>query len=49
MNFISLVRFQEGHDAVIPPLSKAQKHAIEVLKDTCKRESLYIVLDPGNI
>ena len=49
MNFVSLGRFQEGPDGKIPPLSDAQRHAMEVLESTCKRESLHMILDPGDI
>lgn len=49
MNFVSLKRFQEGPDAKIPPLSEAQIHAMSVLEETCKRESLHMILDPGDI
>ena len=49
MNFKSLGRFQSGPDAQIPPLSAAQARAMEVLEGVCKRESLHMVLDPGDI
>ncbi|KAF4980919.1 hypothetical protein FZEAL_3176 [Fusarium zealandicum] len=48
-NFTSLKRFNTGPEAQIPPLSEAQLRAIKVLEDTCKRESLHMVLDPGDI
>ena len=49
MNFRSMARFQEGPDAVLPALTKDQIHAMNVLEETCKRESLHMVLDPGDI
>lgn len=49
MNVTSLARFNSGPDAQIPPLSEAQLHAMKVLEETCKRESLHMILDPGDI
>ena len=49
MNVTSLSRFNTGPNAQIPPLSEAQLHAMKVLEDTCKRESLHMILDPGDI
>lgn len=49
MNVTSLKRFNTGPDAKIPPLSEAQLHAMTVLEDVCKRESLHMILDPGDI
>lgn len=48
-NVTSLARFNSGPDAQIPPLTEAQTHAMEVLETTCKRESLHMILDPGDI
>jgi hypothetical protein len=48
-NVTSLSRFNSGPDARIPPLSEAQLHAIKVLEETCLRESLHMILDPGDI
>ena len=49
MNVTSLSRFSTGPDARIPPLSDAQKGALEVLDETCQRLALHMVLDPGDI
>jgi hypothetical protein len=43
----SLTRFSDA--GIIPPLSEAQKHAAQVLEDTCVRLSLHIILDIGDI
>ncbi|KAJ5627449.1 Taurine catabolism dioxygenase TauD/TfdA [Penicillium herquei] len=43
----SLTRFSDA--GIIPPLSAAQLDAIQVLEDTCKRLSLHMVLDIGDI
>ncbi|RSM06557.1 hypothetical protein CEP52_005719 [Fusarium oligoseptatum] len=48
-NVTSLWRFNTGPDAQIPPLSEAQLHAMKVLEETCKREALHMILDPGDI
>ncbi|CAG9939531.1 unnamed protein product [Clonostachys rosea f. rosea IK726] len=48
-NVTSLSRFNSGPDAQIPPLSEAQLRAIKVLEETCLRESLHMILDPGDI
>lgn len=48
-NVTSLARFNSGPDAQIPPLSAAQRHAIRVLEEVCLRESLHMILDPGDI
>jgi len=45
----SLSRFNSGPNAQIPPLSDAQLHAVKVLEETCLRESLHMILDPGDI
>ena len=49
MNVTSLGRFNSGPDAKIPPLSEAQLHAIKTLEEVCLRESLHMILDPGDI
>lgn len=49
MNVMSLGRFQKGDDPQVPPVTEAQVHAIKVLEDTCLREALHMVLDPGDI
>ncbi|KAK6379911.1 hypothetical protein LTS17_005985 [Exophiala oligosperma] len=49
MNVTSLARFNSGPDAQIPPVSEAQKHAMNVLEETCLRESLHMILNPGEI
>ncbi|KAH8901338.1 Clavaminate synthase-like protein [Thozetella sp. PMI_491] len=49
MNVTSLGRFNSGPDAKIPPLTDAQLHAMKVLEDTCMRESLHMILAPGDI
>lgn len=48
-NVTSLARFNSGPNAVIPPLSERQKHALQVLDDTCSRLALHMILDPGDI
>ncbi|KAH7141851.1 hypothetical protein EDB81DRAFT_899231 [Dactylonectria macrodidyma] len=48
-NVTSLWRFNTGPDAQLPPLSEAQLHAMRVLEETCKREALHMILDPGDI
>jgi hypothetical protein len=49
MNFKSLSRFSSGPNPEIPPLSDAQVRAMEILETICKRESLHMILDPGDI
>lgn len=49
MNVNSLARFNSGPDAQIPPVSEAQKHAMHILEETCLRESLHMILNPGEI
>lgn len=49
MNVTSLSRFNSGPNAQIPPPSEAQVHAMNVLETICKRESLHMILDPGDI
>ncbi|KAI0474887.1 Clavaminate synthase-like protein [Xylariaceae sp. FL0804] len=48
-NVTSLQRFSSGPEVRIPPLSEAQLHAIKVLEDVCKQESLHMILEPGDI
>lgn len=43
----SLTRFSDA--GLIPALSKAQEHAIQVLEDTCNRLSLHMILEVGDI
>lgn len=43
----SLERFSD--QGIIPPLSDAQKHAADVLEQTCMRLALHMVLDVGDI
>lgn len=49
MNVTSLSRFQTGPDAQIPPVSEEQRHAMKVLEEVCLRESLHMILQPGDI
>lgn len=49
MNVNSLARFSSGPDARIPPVSDAQKRALQILDDTCQRLALHMILDPGDI
>lgn len=49
MNVTSLKRFNSGNDAQIPPVTEAQEHAMKVLEDVCLRESLHMILEPGDI
>ncbi|KAI7424892.1 Clavaminate synthase-like protein [Hortaea werneckii] len=49
MNVNSLARFNSGPDARIPPVSDAQKRALQILDDTCQRLALHMILDPGDI
>lgn len=49
MNVTTLQRFNTGPDAVIPPLSPAQEHAIKVLDEVASRVALHMILDPGDI
>ena len=49
MNVVSLGRYQEGPDAMIPPLSEAQRYALKVFDETCQRLALHMILDPGDI
>ena len=49
MNVTSLSRFNSGPNASIPPLSEAQKYAIQILEETCARLSLHMILEPGDI
>ncbi|KAH9809181.1 hypothetical protein Tdes44962_MAKER06208 [Teratosphaeria destructans] len=48
-NVTSLARFQTGPNARIPPLSERQKHALQILEQTCTRLALHMILDPGDI
>lgn len=48
-NVTSLARFNSGADARIPPVSDKQKHALQVLEETCTRLALHMILDPGDI
>lgn len=48
-NVTSLARFNTGPDAVIPPLSEKQAHAMKVLDETCSRLALHMVLEPGDV
>ncbi|ERS98123.1 uncharacterized protein SPSK_06339 [Sporothrix schenckii 1099-18] len=43
----SLTRYSDA--GVIPPLSDAQQHAMQVLEDTCQRLALHMVLEVGDI
>ncbi|OQD68607.1 hypothetical protein PENDEC_c033G01789 [Penicillium decumbens] len=43
----SLSRFSDS--GIIPPMSDAQKEALQVLEDTCNRLSLHMILDVGDI
>jgi hypothetical protein len=43
----SLSRFSDR--GIIPPLSDEQKHAAQVLEDTCSRLALHMVLEVGDI
>ncbi|GAE00054.1 taurine catabolism dioxygenase TauD, TfdA family protein [Paecilomyces variotii No. 5] len=43
----SLTRFSDA--GIIPPLSKAQLEALEVLEATCNRLSLHMILEVGDI
>jgi hypothetical protein len=43
----SLSRFSDA--GLIPPLSAEQKHAIQVLEETCQRLALHMILDVGDI
>lgn len=43
----SLTRFSDA--GIIPALSEAQKHAMQVLEDTCQRLALHMVLEVGDI
>lgn len=47
-NVTSLSRFHTG-PYPIPPLSAAQQHAIKTLESVAKRESLHMILQPGDI
>lgn len=49
MNVTTLARYNSGPDAVIPPLSEKQLHAIDVLEKTAHRLALHMVLQPGDI
>ena len=49
MNVTSLSRFNSGPNACIPPVSEEQQYAMKVLDDTCKRLSLHMILEPGDI
>lgn len=49
MNVTSLARFNSGPNPTIPPLSDAQTRAMKILEEVCKRESLHMILDPGDI
>ncbi|KAH6626666.1 hypothetical protein B0J18DRAFT_145549 [Chaetomium sp. MPI-SDFR-AT-0129] len=43
----SLKRFEERGE--VPPLSDAQKRAMEILEETCQREALHMVLEVGDV
>jgi predicted ATPase len=43
----SLTRFSDK--GLVPPLSDAQKRAMEVLEDTCQRLALHMILEVGDI
>ncbi|KAL1840798.1 hypothetical protein VTK73DRAFT_3664 [Phialemonium thermophilum] len=43
----SLTRFSD--QGLIPPLSDEQKHAMQVLEDTCQRLALHMILEVGDI
>lgn len=45
----SLARFNSGPEAVIPPLSDAQQHALSVLEATATRLALHMILEPGDV
>ncbi|KAK5209224.1 hypothetical protein LTR20_003950 [Exophiala xenobiotica] len=49
MNVTSLARYNEGPDAQIPPVTEAQTHAMKVLEEVCLKESLHMILNPGEI
>ena len=49
MNVTSLSRFSSGPNPRIPPLSKPQRHALDILEETCLRLSLHMILEPGDI
>jgi hypothetical protein len=49
MNVTSLSRFNTGPNAIIPPLSDAQTHALKVLEKTCHKLALHMILEPGEI
>jgi hypothetical protein len=49
MNVTSLSRFNTGPNAIIPPLSDAQTHALKVLEKTCHKLALHMILEPGDI
>jgi hypothetical protein len=48
-NVTSLARYNSGPNAVIPPLSEAQLHALAVLEETATRLALHMILEPGDI
>lgn len=48
-NVTSLGRYNSGPDAVIPPLSEAQLHALKILEETATRLALHMILEPGDI
>ena len=45
----SLGPYNSGPDAVIPPLSEAQLHALKILEETATRLALHMILEPGDI
>lgn len=49
MGVTTLARYNQGPEAIIPPLSAEQKHAIEVFEETAGRLALHMVLNPGDI
>lgn len=49
MNVTSLSRFSSGPNPQVPPLTEAQEHAMKVLEGVCQKESLHMILDPGDI
>jgi hypothetical protein len=48
-NLTSLVRYNSGPDAVIPPLSEKQTYALQVLEETASELALHMILEPGDI
>jgi len=48
-NADSLSRFWQGENPQLPPLSDAQKHAMDCLEEAARATCLHMVLQPGNI